>query len=131
MAFLHSDTFVFILFQFFYSLNCDTNGCFSIHYHSHTHSGSLKTFVYEGVRNNSFSSVPMVDISELVSADIVLTTYDVLKEDLSHDSDRQDGDRHFLRFRKRFVLTGFIFLIKADVLVQLKLVAEFLFCTTF
>lgn len=68
----------------------------------HTHSGSLKTFVYEGVRNNSFSSVPMVDISELVSADIVLTTYDVLKEDLSHDSDRQDGDRHFLRFRKRY-----------------------------
>lgn len=32
----------------------------------------------------------------------MLTTYDILKEDLSHDSDRQDGDRHFLRNQKRY-----------------------------
>ncbi|XP_055960174.1 putative disease resistance protein RGA3 [Mercurialis annua] len=38
----------------------------------------------------------------LSNADIVLTTYDVLKEDLLHDSDRHEGDRHFLRLRKRW-----------------------------
>lgn len=50
-----------------------------------------------------------MDISDLASADIVLTTYDVLKEDLSHDSDRHVGDRHFLRFQKRFALKSVIF----------------------
>jgi len=50
-----------------------------------------------------------MDISDLASADIVLTTYDVLKEDLSHDSDRHEGDRHFLRFQKRFALKAAIF----------------------
>lgn len=44
-----------------------------------------------------------MDISELISADIVLTTYDVLKEDLSHDSDRHEGDRRIMRFQKRFL----------------------------
>ncbi|GKU91240.1 hypothetical protein SLEP1_g5140 [Rubroshorea leprosula] len=68
----------------------------------HTRPGSLKTYVYEGVRISSLSSTSVADISELVSADIVLTTYDVLKEDLSHDSDRREGDRHFLRFQKRY-----------------------------
>ncbi|RDX63983.1 E3 ubiquitin-protein ligase SHPRH, partial [Mucuna pruriens] len=68
----------------------------------HTHQGSLKTCVYEGVRDTSFSNTSLMDISDLASADIVLTTYDVLKEDLSHDSDRHEGDRHFLRFQKRF-----------------------------
>ncbi|KAF8397100.1 hypothetical protein HHK36_016007 [Tetracentron sinense] len=67
----------------------------------HTNPGSLKTYVYEGVRNASLSNTSM-DISELVSADIVLTTYDVLKEDLSHDSDRHEGDRRFMRFQKRY-----------------------------
>lgn len=71
---------------------------------SHTRPGSLKTCVYEGVRNPSLSNASRVDINELVSADIVLTTYDVLKEDLSHDSDRHEGDRRFLRFQKRFLL---------------------------
>jgi len=28
-----------------------------------------------------------------------------LKEDLSHDSDRREGDRHILRFQKRFLQT--------------------------
>ncbi|KAA8533961.1 hypothetical protein F0562_031478 [Nyssa sinensis] len=68
----------------------------------HTNPGSLKTCVYEGIRNTSLSSTSVMDISELVSADIVLTTYDVLKEDLSHDSDRHEGDRRFMRFQKRY-----------------------------
>lgn len=50
-----------------------------------------------------------MDINELVTADIVITTYDVLKEDLSHDSDRYEGDRHLLRFQKRFALKSVIF----------------------
>ncbi|XP_038722963.1 E3 ubiquitin-protein ligase SHPRH isoform X2 [Tripterygium wilfordii] len=68
----------------------------------HTRPGSLKTCIYEGVRSTSLLNTSPMDISELVSADIVLTTYDVLKEDLSHDSDRHEGDRHFLRFQKRY-----------------------------
>ncbi|KAK7275887.1 hypothetical protein RIF29_17013 [Crotalaria pallida] len=68
----------------------------------HTRPGSLKTCVYEGVRETSFSCTSLVDISELINADIVITTYDVLKEDLSHDSDRHKGDRHLLRFQKRY-----------------------------
>jgi E3 ubiquitin-protein ligase SHPRH len=61
--------------------------------------------VYEGVRDTSLSNTFVVDIGQLVNADIVLTTYDVLKEDLSHDSDRHEGDRHILRFQKRFLQT--------------------------
>ncbi|KAF8063114.1 hypothetical protein N665_1184s0003 [Sinapis alba] len=68
----------------------------------HTRLGSLVTCIYEGVRNASLSEEPMVDITELLNADIVLTTYDVLKEDLTHDGDRHDGDRHCLRFQKRY-----------------------------
>ncbi|XP_022745300.1 E3 ubiquitin-protein ligase SHPRH isoform X3 [Durio zibethinus] len=68
----------------------------------HTRPGSLKLCIYEGVRNPSLSNTSRVDINELVCADIVLTTYDVLKEDLSHDSDRHEGDRRFLRFQKRY-----------------------------
>jgi E3 ubiquitin-protein ligase SHPRH len=45
------------------------------------------------------------DIGQLVNSDIVLTTYDVLKEDLLHDSDRREGDRLILRFQKRFLQT--------------------------
>ena len=71
----------------------------------HTRPGSLKTYVYEGVRDTSLSNTFVVDIGQLVNADIVLTTYDVLKEDLSHDSDRHEGDRHILRFQKRFLQT--------------------------
>jgi E3 ubiquitin-protein ligase SHPRH len=68
----------------------------------HTRLGSLITCIYEGVRNASLSEEPMIDITELLNADIVLTTYDVLKEDLTHDFDRHDGDRHCLRFQKRY-----------------------------
>lgn len=74
-----------------------------IYFVSHTRPGSLKTCIYEGARNSSLSDTSIADISELVSADIVLTTYDVLKEDLSHDSDRHEGDRRFMRFQKRFL----------------------------
>lgn len=62
----------------------------------------MKTCIYEGVRNNSLSQTPLPDINELINANIVLTTYDVLKEDLSHDSDRHEGDRRALRFEKRY-----------------------------
>lgn len=48
-----------------------------------------------------------MDISNLITADIVLTTYDVLKEDLSHDSDRNEGDRRVMRFQKRFSFASF------------------------
>ncbi|KAE8717817.1 UPF0176 protein [Hibiscus syriacus] len=68
----------------------------------HTRPDSLKICIYEGVRTPSLSNASRVDINELVSADIVLTTYDVLKEDLTHDSDRHEGDRRFLRFQKRY-----------------------------
>ncbi|XP_019079923.1 uncharacterized protein LOC100248506 isoform X2 [Vitis vinifera] len=68
----------------------------------HTNPGSLKLCVYEGVRNTSLSNAYAMDISKLISADIVLTTYDVLKEDLSHDSDRHEGDRRIMRFQKRY-----------------------------
>lgn len=71
----------------------------------HARPGSLKTYVYEGVRDTSLSNTFVVDIGQLVNADIVLTTYDVLKEDLSHDSDRHEGDRHILRFQKRYPVT--------------------------
>lgn len=68
----------------------------------HTNPGSLKTCLYEGVRISSLSNTSVMGISDLVSADIVLTTYDVLREDLSHDSDRHEGDCRFMRFQKRY-----------------------------
>ncbi|XP_056169116.1 uncharacterized protein LOC115679829 isoform X2 [Syzygium oleosum] len=68
----------------------------------HTNTDSVKMLVYEGVRNTSFSEEPAVEVHELVSYDIVLTTYEVLKEDLSHDSDRHEGDRRFMRYQKRY-----------------------------
>ncbi|XP_058207401.1 uncharacterized protein LOC131320657 isoform X5 [Rhododendron vialii] len=68
----------------------------------HTNPGSLKTCVYEGVRNTSLTYTSRIDITELLGADIVLTTYDVLKEDLSHDADRHEGDRRMMRFQKRY-----------------------------
>ncbi|KAF3554843.1 hypothetical protein F2Q69_00017781 [Brassica cretica] len=68
----------------------------------HTRLGSLVTCIYEGVRNASHSKEPTVDITDLLNADIVLTTYDVLRDDLTHDGDRHDGDRHCLRFQKKY-----------------------------
>ncbi|KAF8680793.1 hypothetical protein HU200_045640 [Digitaria exilis] len=68
----------------------------------HTRPGSLKVYVYEGARNLDLTTVQKFDMTEISTADVVLTTYDVLKEDLSHDFDRHDGDRRFLRFQKRY-----------------------------
>ncbi|XP_038884910.1 E3 ubiquitin-protein ligase SHPRH isoform X6 [Benincasa hispida] len=68
----------------------------------HTHPGSIKLLVYEGVRDTSLLSTLSVQINDLINSDIVLTSYDVLKEDLSHDSDRHEGDRRFMRFQKRY-----------------------------
>lgn len=90
-----------------------TDLLYVIYYPSHTRPSSLRTCVYEGVKTTSLSNASGVDISKLVNADIVLTTYDVLKEDLSHDSDRHEGDRRFMRFQKRFVI--FFLLICNDI----------------
>ncbi|GAB2216917.1 hypothetical protein Drorol1_Dr00000067 [Drosera rotundifolia] len=70
----------------------------------HTKPGSLRTFVYEGVRDTYLRSSGD-NLSELVDADIVLTTYDILKEDLSHDFDRHEGDRRLMRYEKRYPVT--------------------------
>ncbi|KAL3653381.1 hypothetical protein CASFOL_003062 [Castilleja foliolosa] len=68
----------------------------------HTRPGALRICIYEGVRHASFSDKPVINIDELLSADIVLTTYETLKEDLPHDSERHEGDRRFLRYMKRY-----------------------------
>ncbi|KAK9741867.1 hypothetical protein RND81_03G134600 [Saponaria officinalis] len=68
----------------------------------HTKPGALRTCIYEGVRDISLGNSPALDINELASADIVLTTYDVLKDDLSHDSERHEGDRRLMRYEKRY-----------------------------
>lgn len=70
---------------------------------SHTRPGSLRICIYEGVREVSLLNSSAMDINELVSADIVLTTYDVLRDDLSHDSERHEGDRRLMRYGKRFL----------------------------
>ncbi|XP_068668548.1 uncharacterized protein [Aristolochia californica] len=67
----------------------------------HTRPGSLRICVYEGVKNQP-SAASRMGMEELASSDIVLTTYDVLREDLSHDCDRYEGDRRFMRFQKRY-----------------------------
>lgn len=93
--------------------------CFSwqIFYASHTRLGSLQTCVYEGVKDDSASNASEKDISELIGADIVLTTYDVLRADLSHDSDRHEGDRRLLRFHKRYVKISVINCTKSQLFV--------------
>lgn len=68
----------------------------------HTKPGSIKICVYEGIRNLNPSTTSRMDMDELAGADIVLTTYDILKDDLSHDSDRHDGDHRIMRFQKRY-----------------------------
>ncbi|KAG9443285.1 hypothetical protein H6P81_014625 [Aristolochia fimbriata] len=67
----------------------------------HTRPGSLRICVYEGVKSQP-SAASKMGMEQLASSDIVLTTYDVLREDLSHDCDRYEGDRRFMRFQKRY-----------------------------
>lgn len=94
-------------------------------YHSHTEPGSLKIYVYEGVKSSSTSNASVVDISEFIGADIVLTTYDVLREDLTHDFDRHEG--YDLMRRKRwcitlvlmFIVLQFTFILKQNGLCDL------------
>lgn len=76
--------------------------------YSHTTPGSLKTCVYEGVKYTSFSDERVTDINELLNADIVLTTYDVLKEDLPHDSERHEGDQRSMRYEKRYSILNIL-----------------------
>ncbi|XP_039128220.1 LOW QUALITY PROTEIN: E3 ubiquitin-protein ligase SHPRH [Dioscorea cayenensis subsp. rotundata] len=71
----------------------------------HTRPGSLKVSIYDGAKNAASSATLTTDMCELAATDIVLTTYDVLREDLSHDSDRHDGDRRFMRFMKKYPVT--------------------------
>ena len=78
----------------------------------HTRPGSLKVCIYEGARNLDLATIQKIDMTDISTADVVLTTYDVLKEDLSHDGDRHDGDRRFLRFQKRQVML--VFTMKVD-----------------
>ncbi|KAL8154369.1 hypothetical protein V2J09_012129 [Rumex salicifolius] len=68
----------------------------------HTVPGSLTTLIYEGVREASLSESRALSVGELIDADIVLTTYDILKADLSHDSERHEGDRRLMRYKKRY-----------------------------
>nr|XP_051209277.1 uncharacterized protein LOC127326470 isoform X2 [Lolium perenne] len=65
-----------------------------------TRQGSMSITIYEYARNLDSASNQRNDLTEIHMADIVSTTYDVLKEELSRDSDRHDGDRRFLRFQK-------------------------------
>lgn len=65
----------------------------------HTRPGSLKICIYEGARNIPNSVMLRNVTKDLENADIVLATYDVLKEDLSHDSD-QNG--RVMRFKKEY-----------------------------
>jgi E3 ubiquitin-protein ligase SHPRH len=73
---------------------------------SHTKRGSLKVRVYGGVKNLSSESTldtMGTSLNDLADADVVLTTYDILKSDLSHDSERYYGDQRSMRFQKRYV----------------------------
>lgn len=62
-----------------------------------------------------------MDLNQLTHADIVLTTYDVLKEDLSHDSDRHDGDRRCMRFQKRFLRPSVLLLLLMSFMIFVQI----------
>lgn len=81
----------------------------------HIKMGSLKVIIYEGVQRGSSDSenqtdehvgspkrVKIVSAHELATADIVLTTYDTLRADLSHDVEGNDEQERPMRFRKRY-----------------------------
>eukprot|EP00899_Mesostigma_viride_P007989 jgi/Mesvir1/17191/Mv07612-RA.1 len=71
----------------------------------HSVPGALRVVVYEGVQ---WTKRAVVSVADLASADVVLTTYDVLRADLHHDvaGDDEGGgeaaERYSFRFVKRF-----------------------------
>eukprot|EP00250_Pteridium_aquilinum_P010690 c19568_g2_i1 orf=83-3961(+) len=78
----------------------------------HTKKGSLKVIVYEGfqrgigmqsddeVMGTKYGKV--VGAHQLAMADIVLTTYNTLQADLSHDMDGDDSLQRAMRYIKRY-----------------------------
>lgn len=69
----------------------------------HTHQGALKVVVYEGQDPNAGVSKGPTGIftaHQLAATDVVLTTYDVLRKDLHHQSDPLEQQRSFRSIRK-------------------------------
>jgi E3 ubiquitin-protein ligase SHPRH len=75
----------------------------------------LRVIVYEGVGKGAFvimekgkevgsdgyARLKVVSAHELAAADIVLTTYDTLRTDLSHDPSKTQTNDRSLRYIKR------------------------------
>ncbi|MCO5578792.1 hypothetical protein L7F22_032638 [Adiantum nelumboides] len=78
----------------------------------HTEKGALKVIVYEGFQKGpglQFGSEltctkygKIVGAHELAMADIVLTTYNTLQADLSHDTDGEGDQPRSMRYEKRY-----------------------------
>ncbi|BBN01240.1 E3 ubiquitin-protein ligase SHPRH [Marchantia polymorpha subsp. ruderalis] len=77
----------------------------------HTNPSSLRVIVYEGVGKGAkiirsttkgCPFLKIVSAHDLAAADIVLTTYDTLRSDLSHDADETQSVKRSLRYLKRF-----------------------------
>ncbi|KAK9810177.1 hypothetical protein WJX72_006177 [[Myrmecia] bisecta] len=66
----------------------------------HTQPGSMKVIVYQGQAAKAAGSA-VVTAKDLAAADIVLTTYDVLRRDVHHQPDPQH-DQRTLRRRKKY-----------------------------
>ncbi|KAJ7548808.1 hypothetical protein O6H91_07G028200 [Diphasiastrum complanatum] len=80
----------------------------------HTKRGALRVIVYQGVGKGCFTVTDskttaaeksyrfgIVCAADLAAADIVITTYDILRSDLFHDANMLDANR-CLRYNKRY-----------------------------